>query len=385
MYQGSMRRRKLIANLGSICLLSAAGCSESSDSAREGTRSNTVSDTDTTADSDSTATGENSGGETAPDPPGVDASGAVDGESLADAHERLLVERSVTLRIEREYDGFLPTTERVAAGDDVVHSVVESDDTHLRNTADELRTETWQTSEETYYHCVGNGTERTYRANSRVDRLDLLQAKRVRAILQAGAFEAVGTETVDGQPVRVLEADGTNGDDIANLYGNSRRDVDGFEATARVTDAGLVAVLDVAMEVTGVIGGDLTATYEYVDLGTTTVDEPAWLDGSEPTAMAVSATDDHLALRHAGGAPLPADATVSVIAPEVGGAKRLEERVVEGDTVYVAGGEGEPVGDAFVTVNDPPAEGSAPISGSVRILVDGVPAYELSIESATDG
>lgn len=95
------------------------------------------------------------------------------------------------------------------------------------------------------------------------------------------SFASNGTATIDGEAVRIYEATATGENATIRQDLGDRIVVDAVDATLAVNDDGVVVRQHTEAQLSlgdGQSVGTYTRTVTYTQLGSTTVDRPAWLD-----------------------------------------------------------------------------------------------------------
>lgn len=365
-----MKRRHVLAGLGG---LSVAGClrlESGGSTTTGGTPVGTTATTATTTSPDGTTEGATEETTTAPEessyPPGIDDEGVY--AYLADTHLNHLSRTSFEerWRVRHRTDEYVEgANARVADGRALV-SDVEGDVTSYQ-TADGIRWRSTVDGEPVY------GT-----AEGTFDFQRVARGAELRALLLAGAWSA---------PVRdgdtwTVEASGTDEPTaLRNRLGVSA--VESFEASATVTDAGVVQRLLATVEGVDEDGGRLsTVAFDHRVLAedTATAAEPSWYGTAVERAPRVSVSLDAdasmVALEHQSGGPIATRDTFHL--HEVSGEERtwhgrlsddVGRPLEAGDTLYAW--VPEDGSDLALAVGSRPVDATArTLSGDYRFLVD---------------
>ncbi len=177
--------------------------------------------------------------------------------------------------------------------------------------------------------------------------------------LNVGIFETDGTVTQDGEELTRLSVTGVN--DTAVEEGGF------FSGDATLTDMsgeilvrsdGLVR--EMSLRQTFDSGQTKNLSFTLSNLGSTSADEPDWIDEAPKLEGSLSQNGTVMELAHTGGPEVPADTTLTLASGGFGGGLAptnvtLPESVSEGDSVYVYA-TGEPFNPTVeVSVNDEPS------------------------------
>ncbi|WP_336037764.1 DUF7537 family lipoprotein [Halobacterium yunchengense] len=266
--------RKQIAAVAVVALLLVAGCSTGGD----GSATTTAPEATTAAPGDATTTASGGDGGDGGDGSAVYET-PLDAATVADNHEAVL----------REAGTFtLESTSNQTQGEQSfgVTSSVAAD---LSSGAYLSTQDAQGRTVETYGY--GNGTayqrltlsenETQYAVPQQTTNTSQLASGQIQQFVNGFSFEHVGAETVDGEETDVYEADG---------FGDLNRSAPGFEdfseenvssVTARlyITEDGLVKQFSYELTAQTETGeATIRLDQRYVDVGSTDVAEPDWLD-----------------------------------------------------------------------------------------------------------
>ena len=207
-------------------------------------------------------------------PPGVSENGT-NVSALADAHESYLQNRSLTLAVESRVDS--SAGNRSVALDAAVGA--DRNNVLVNGSASGQQISVYLTPDKRYTRIAAGSGEAAYQASNRTSGAAQLVPSSYSGagyLDQFGGianFTPTGVRTVDGTPLVVLRADGSN------ATATQAANVTDYNATMLVDEHGVVR--SVTVEATSERNGQQFRTnYSLTisDVGETTVDEPAWLD-----------------------------------------------------------------------------------------------------------
>jgi len=141
----------------------------------------------------------------------------------------------------------------------------------------------------TAYQRVSLGNQTQYTVPQQSPNTSQLAGAQLESFVGAFALSHAGTETVDGTETHVYEAEGVEDlNQSAPGFGSlDTENVTSLEAHVYVTDDGLVTQFGYSISLTSAGTEVSIATeQEYVDVGSTTVSEPAWLDEARANVSA---------------------------------------------------------------------------------------------------
>jgi len=181
--------------------------------------------------------------------------------------------------------------------------------------------------------------------------------------LNIGTFEADGTVTRDGEELTRLSATGINETAAErNQFSSAEGTITGLSGEVLVSSDGLVR--EMTLEQTFDSGETRSITFTLTGFGSTTAEEPDWIDEAPKLEGSLSGDGTVLELSHTGGPEIPADTTLTLESGGLGGGlppsnATLPESVSSGDTVYVyaTGSTSDP--SVEVSVNEEPSTSDA--------------------------
>jgi len=286
----TMRRRSLIL-LGLVVLVASAGCLGFLGDG-SGTETTTTQPTDEMTDEEPESTGETTATET------TDDAGSGDDGSIARAardHQRQLQSAgSFTARVVQNR-----TTDDDTANVTIeVRSDLEGEEYLMQTTGTaldrDLRIDRYTAGETTYEHLVLGDQER-YRVDTEpydgnVEPVDVDRAmggKNLVGRLSEYDLEADGTVTHRGEEMTRYTADDPEA--WGGPLPDGADEIDSLEMHILVDDSGIARVIEYRVSGTSTRGGTF---YEYfyleiTDVGSTTVEEPGWIDEEFDAAVVV--------------------------------------------------------------------------------------------------
>lgn len=259
--------RKQIAAIAVAALLVFAGCSAGGD----GGATTTAPETTATTGGDATPVYES----------------PLDGQTVAENHEAVV----------RDAGTFTLVSTSNQTQDDQSFVVNSTTTVNLDSGEYFSRQETEGRSVEEYSY--GNGTvfrnlsvasgETQYSVPQQTPNLSRLAGNQIGSFVDAFALSHAGTESVDGTETHVYEATGVEElNESAPGFGEIDADnVTAIDARVYVTDDGLVKRFAYSLSVSTEQGNvSLAVDQRYVDVGSTTVEQPAWLDEARENTSA---------------------------------------------------------------------------------------------------
>lgn len=257
--------RKQIAAIGVAVLLVFAGCSAGGD----GGGTTAAPETTGTAPGDTT---------TATDTEPVYDS-PLDAATVAENHESAIRDAGtftlVSTSNQTQGDQSFGVTSSIAAD-------LETGEYFSRQNANSRIVETYGFGNGTAYQRLElSENETRYVVPQQSTNTSQLATGNIRSFVNAFAFDHVGTESVDDTSTHVYEASGFEDlNQSASGFGDlSEENVTSIDARVYVTDDGLVKQFEYSVSVSTENGEATVGVQQrYTDVGSTTVEQPSWLD-----------------------------------------------------------------------------------------------------------
>jgi hypothetical protein len=181
--------------------------------------------------------------------------------------------------------------------------------------------------------------------------------------LNVGIFEEDGTVTRDGEELTRLSVTGVN-ETAVQQGGFTSGDATLTDMSGEVLVRSDGLVREMSLEQSFDDGPTQSVEFTLSDLGSTSADDPDWIDEAPRMEGSLSGDGTVLELAHTGGPDVPADTTLTLASGGFGGGLTptnvtLPESVSEGDSVYVyvTGSATNPTVE--VSVNDEPTSQEA--------------------------
>jgi hypothetical protein len=265
--------RKQIATIAVAALLVFAGCSAGGDGAATTTAPEPTGDAPTT-------TTAGSGGDAVYESP-------LDAATVADNHASLVRDANTFTLVSTSNQSQGPQTITVESS---IAANLESGEYYSVQNASGQTVEVYSYGNGTAYQRTSFGSgDTSYSTPRQTTNTSQLAGTQVESFVNAFTFSHAGTESVDGAEAHVYEASGveTLNESAPGFSGLDTENVTSIDAHVYITDDGLVKQFEYSLAVDTQNGeASISVRQQYVDVGSTTVEAPAWLDEARENASA---------------------------------------------------------------------------------------------------